>query len=197
MLDHVKRWGWPARCVAVAALALGAAPASAAACADPPTTVAFAQWGDTSDYFAAPGGTFEGGTGGWTGGSMLSINEPWRVAGAGDSQSLRVAENQTVASPVFCASALHPDFRFFARPLTRWSSGALDAYVRYVDPLGITQTVPVGTIDGARDWVVAPKLRLTRDLPLPDSGELAMQILFTARDGAWAIDDVFVDPYRK
>jgi hypothetical protein len=197
MLRHIKRWGWPGRCMAIAALVLAAAPASAAACTDPPTAQVFAAWGDTSDYFAAPGGTFEGTGAGWAGGTLLQINEPSHVAGAGDTQSLRVPAWDTASSPAFCASALHPDFRFFARPLNRWMAGSLDVSIRFVDTWGNTLTWPVATIDGTRDWTISPRIRLVRDLPLPDSGETSMQLLFNAREGAWAIDDVFVDPYRK
>lgn len=200
MQDHVKRHiggkvlGW----AAAALVALGIAPAAAAAaCPDQPVSMAFAAWGDTSDYFLAPGGDFEGYGTSWYGGSLMAGNEPFYLAGGGDRQSLRIAAETTVVSPAFCADVRHPDFRFVARPLDAWNPGSLDVLVRFRDRWGGTQTWQMWTMAGVQYWTASPRVRLMRDLPLPDSGETTARVIFRARGGAWAVDDVFIDPYRK
>ena len=199
MLDHVKRHGRLARCVLIAAIAMGATPAtaSAAECPDQPTSMVFAPWGDTSEYFLAPGGDFEGGSTSWTGGSLMPGNDPFYLAGGGDWQSLRIRAGATVASPAFCADVRHPDFRFVARPLNPYVPGALDVYVRFVDKTGVTQTVKMWTMAGMQYWTASPRVRLMRDLPLPNSGQTTAQVLFKAVGGDWGIDDVFIDPFRR
>src|ERR687886_323383 len=72
------------RVAALTALACFAGPAVAqAACPTAPTVKAFQALGDSSDYFLAPGGSFESGASGWslTGASVVSGNESSKVHG--------------------------------------------------------------------------------------------------------------------
>jgi hypothetical protein len=198
MEDHRKRTGRMARWLAVLALVIGAFPgAASAACPDFPTSMVFAPWGDTGDYFLATGGDFEGSRTSWTGGGLMYGNDPFYLAGGGDYQSLRVRQGATVMSPTFCADVRHPDFRFVARPLNANVPGSLNVSVRFRDRWGGTQTWQMWTLAGIQYWTASPRVRLMRDLPLPDSGETTAQVLFTAVGGDWAVDDVFIDPYRK
>jgi hypothetical protein len=199
VLDHAKRHGRLARCIVVAALALGAVPANAPAaqCPDQPTRMVFAPWGDTSEYFLAPGGDFEGASTAWAGGALMPGNDPFYLAGGGDFQSLRIRSGATASSPGFCADVRHPDFRFVARPLNPYQPGSLDVFVRFVDSTGVTQTWQMWTLAGIQFWTASPRVRLMRDLPLPDSGQTRAKVLFRAVGGDWAIDDVFIDPFRK
>jgi hypothetical protein len=198
MRDHVKRSGRLARCVTVAALALGVVPAAAAAdCPTQPTSMVFAPWGDTSDYFLAPGGDFERSWTSWSGGSLTAGNYPFYLAGGGDRQSYLVAEDTTAMSPWFCADVTHPDFRFVAQPLDARNPGSLQISVRFRDRWGTTQTWQMWTMSGVQYWTASPRVRLMRDLPLPDSGETSARVMFRAVGGHWAVDDVFIDPYRK
>jgi hypothetical protein len=199
VLDPAKRHGRLARCVVIAALALAAAPATAAAaeCPDQPTSMVFAPWGDTSEYFLAPGGDFESVRTSWTGGTLMPGNDPFYLAGGGDWQSLRIRSGATAASPSFCADVHHPDFRFVARPLNPYSPGSLEVFVRFVDNAGVTRTPKMWTMSGVQFWTASPRVQLMRDLPLPTSGVTTAQVLFKAVGGDWAIDDVFIDPFRK
>jgi hypothetical protein len=198
MPDHAKSRRRLARCLVAAAAMLGATPAAAAAaCPDRPTSMVFAPWGDTADYFLAPGGDFEGASTLWTGGSLMPGNDPFYLAGGGDAQSLGLAAGATAASPVFCADVRHPDFRFVAQPLNPHDPGTLDVLVRFRDRSNVWQTWQMATLSGIRFWTASDRIRLMRDLPLPNSGETRAQVLFRAVGGKWAIDDVFVDPYRK
>lgn len=198
MEDHRKRHGRLARWLAVLALALGAFPGTAgAACPDFPTSMVFAPWGDTSDYFLAPGGDFEGSHTSWSGGSLMPGNDPFYLAGGSDVQSLRIADGATATSPTFCADASHPDFRFVARPLNPYGLNWLEVYVRFRDRWNVMRTWLVGGVGQMRSWGVTPQIRLMRDLPLPESGETTAQVLFRAVGGEWVVDDVFIDPFRK
>ena len=124
-------------------------------------------------------------------------NDPFYLAGGGDRQSLRIAEGATATSPTFCADVRHPDFRFVARPLNPYNPGSLNVSVRFRDQWGGTQTWQMCTIAGIQFWTASPRVRLMRDLPLPSSGETTAQVLFRAVGSDWAVDDVFIDPYRK
>ena len=198
MQDHVKRSGRLARCIAIAALVLGAAPAAAAAACEPqPTSMVFAAWGDTSQYFLASGADFEGATTSWSGGSLVAGNDPFYLAGGGDRSSLLVRSGATASSPSFCADVSHPDFRFVARPLDAGNPGSLQVWVRFRDRNGVTQTWQMWTMAGVQYWTASPRVRLMRDLPLPASGETSARVQFRAVGGDWAVDDVFIDPYRK
>lgn len=196
MEDHCKRHGRLARWIAVLALAAGAFPASAgAACPDQPTSTVFARWGDTADYFLAPGGDFEGAATSWTGGALMPGNEPFYLAGRDDVQSLRVAANRSASSPAFCVDASHPDFRFVARPLRPYDLSWLEIYVRFRHS-DVMKTWLVGGVGQVRSWGMTPQIRLTRDLPIPADGTEA-QVLFRAVGGTWVVDDVFIDPFRR
>ena len=110
--------------LAVLALAMSASSASAGVlvasapdCTPKPTTQPFRPWGDSTPYNLAPGGSFEGGAGSWSltgGASLVTGNEPWKVAGATHSRSLRLPPGATATSPVICVGLEHPTLRFFA-----------------------------------------------------------------------------------
>jgi hypothetical protein len=198
MQVHLKRNGRIARCLAIATVALGAVPAAAAAdCPALPTSMVFAAWGDTSEYFLAPGASFEGTTTAWTGGSLTPGNDPFYLAGGNQRQSFLIASGKTASSPSFCADVTHPDFRFVARPLNALNPGSLEISVRFRDSAGVTQTWVMYTMTGVQYWTASQRVRLMRDLPLPSSGVTTASVLFRAVGGSWAIDDVFIDPYRR
>jgi hypothetical protein len=198
MQDHVKRSGRMARCVAIAVLALAAVPATAAAaCPTQPTSMVFAPWGDTSDYFLAPGGDFEGSGTAWSGGTLTAGNEPFYLAGGGDRQSLLVEDGKSAMSTAFCADVTHPDFRFVAQPLDAHNPGSLQVSVRFRDRSGTLQTWLMWTMAGVQYWTASQRVRLMRDLPLPESGQTTARVIFRPVGGDWAVDDVFIDPYRR
>jgi hypothetical protein len=95
-----------------------AAPAHAAlgvACPDS-TSQPFAPWGDTAWYVHAPGGGFENGAAGWTltgGARVVSGNESFYVAGAGQSHSLALPAASSATSPPMCIGLLSSQMRLF------------------------------------------------------------------------------------
>src|SRR3954454_607221 len=90
--------------------------ASAPNCDNGSNSQPFAQWGDDNEYFMVPGGSFEGGLGGWdlNGANAVSDQEPWQVADDAGSSALKIPAGRSVVSPTLCVGIEHPCMRFFA-----------------------------------------------------------------------------------
>jgi hypothetical protein len=93
----------------------------------------------------------------------------------------------SATSPTICVAETDPTMRFFAR-----GAGALQVEVLYTDGDGVEQALPIGVVDAATDWAPAPALPITAN-----TYEMTVAFRFTALSGDWAIDDVYIDPYRK
>lgn len=184
---------------AVAAVAMAMVPSTAEAntgCTTRTTQQAFARWGDTNQYFVAPGGGFEAGTPAWSmagGAGTTWGNEPWGVAGGGSS-SLRLPAGGTATSPQFCVASDEDSLRLvLASPGVAGS--ALHIHVRVVS--GANVATNEMTVDGsARGWAVAPRMMLPdiRDA----SGQQYVTITLSTRNAAatWGVDAVMVDPWK-
>ena len=191
--------------LAVAALAAGAPSASAGLlvesvpdCTPKPTTQPFAQWGDTTQYNLAPGGSFEGGAGSWSlsgGASLVSDNEPWKVAGASHTRSLRLPPGATATSPVICVGLEHPTLRFFAKN-DRALLSTMTVEVIAETSLGLKAAVPIGVLLPNGQWKPSPKILVIANLlPLLPGEHTPVQ--FRVRSvgvGTWSVDDFYVDP---
>jgi hypothetical protein len=179
---------------------MGAAPVAAnAACPTSSISHPFASLGDNSAYSLVQGGSFESGAPGWalTNSAVVSGNESYNVAGG--SHSLAVQPNGTAVSPKICVSTAYPSFRFFARR-TSGSWGVLNVILRWTDSSGTTHDTTVAAIQSGTSWTASSVLKLATTLPLSQSGEtLSARLVFKPEPygGAWAIDDVYVDPYAR
>ena len=206
MYNEIRR-GPRNRIVAIMAGALLAAvglPAAAhAACATTPTTKPFMRFGDSAYYSIAPNGHFESGTSGWslTSSSVVSGNETFKVRAAGDAKSLAIQPKGLAVSPPVCVGVEHPTFRFFARR-TSGTWGVINVKLRWTDSGGRTNETVVGSISGDpyKSWKASPAYPLATTLPLWQSGQtLSVRLVFDLEDygGAFTIDDVYIDPYRR
>jgi hypothetical protein len=178
--------------------------ASAPSCDNGATSQPFAQWGDDNSYFLAPGGSFESGVA-WSGGRVVSDQEPWHVAGSG-SRAMVVSAGHSAVSPTMCVGLENPTMRFF----THRSGGGLLAAAstltitaRVETSLGLVVEVPVvGVITGLTNgssWRQTPQQVVTASLlPLLPGEHTPIQFRLSAVGTAdWVVDDVFVDPrYR-
>lgn len=190
--------------IGAAALAFCALPAVAdAACPTTPTTKAFQRFGDTADYSLVSNGHFESGTSGWslTKSSVVTGNESYKVRSSSDSKSLAIQPTGVAVSPAFCVGVEHPSFRFFGRR-TSGTWGVLNVKLRWTGSDGRTNETVVGSLSGDpyKSWQPTPSLPLATTLPLSQSGQTAsVRLVFDPEDygGAWTIDDVYVDPYRR
>jgi hypothetical protein len=185
------------------ALAVAAQPAAAATpttCPDTISSPVFAALGDTANYTPVTGGTFEGDLSGWAlnGASVAPGNEPWQVAGAGDSKSLSIAPGGSATSPTFCVSSKTPTWRFFAQAANASPSTVLHIAVQVATPKGTLQ-LPVGQLLGSKysSWAATPPMVLGKVLPPNFNVNVRFVFAADSKGGAWSIDDVFVDPYAK
>lgn len=182
-------------------VALGSSAASAlagtpAGCAPSPTSTPFAQFGDSAEYSLVPGGSFESGAPGWslTNSTVVSGNESYEVGGG--TQSLAIQPNGVAVSPSVCVSTADPTFRFFARR-TSGSWGVLKVILRWTDSFGVTHDTTVAALQTGASWTPTSALKLAGDLPLWQPGStLSVKLVFQPEQhgGAWAIDDVYMDP---
>jgi hypothetical protein len=190
--------------IGVALIAALALPAAAnAACPATPTTKAFKKFGDNADYSIVGNGHFESGTSGWslTRSSVASGNEPHKVRNSKDAKSLAIQPTGVAVSPALCVGIEHPSFRFFARR-TSGTWGVLTVKLRWTGSDGVTHDTVVGALSGDpyKSWLPTPSLPLATTLPLWQSGQtVSVRLVFDPEDygGAWTIDDVYVDPYRR
>jgi hypothetical protein len=181
--------------VVFAAVAATAAPAtSAATCPPPPTTSqVFKAWGDSHDYAALPGGSFESTLSGWStdAGSTVAGNEPWYVHSKSDSHAFSLsAGGQTTTSPI-CEPLLQPVLRMFIRN-TGTSTGQL--HVEFLVTQNNKQYVLDGgyvTGDGA--WKLTDPIVGSWTGPL--SGALQVRLTPVGAGASFLVDDLWVDPY--
>ncbi|MDX6628349.1 MAG: hypothetical protein QOH00_595 [Gaiellales bacterium] len=182
--------------------------ASAPDCDNGANSQPFAQWGDSNNYFLAPGGNFESGAAGWSLGSarVVADQEPWRVAGDAGTHALSVNAGGSVVSPTMCVGLEHPTMRFFAHRsggglLAATSSLAISARVE--TSLGLVIDVPVvGLVNGLTNgtsWKQTQQQVVVASLlPLLPGEHTPIQFRFTAVGTSdWVIDDVFVDPHYR
>lgn len=183
----------------LAVLALPAA-AHASGCPEQPLERTFLPWLDPAWYTAAPDGGFEAGAAGWTlagGAAVVAGNEPFLVGGRDDSRSLALPPGAVATTPAVCIGVEHPTLRFFARNAGSATS-ALSVSVVFRDLLGVRRTLPVGLVAASHDWAPTPVVPVVVNL-LSLLGDQQVAFRFAAPDdgGEWAIDDVYVDPYKK
>lgn len=164
--------------------------ALAAECPVQPTSKAFAQFGDTNDYYLAPGGAFESLTWSSVGSVDLSFdNDPFELAPGVLSARLDSGES---VSTSFCVDRTMPHLRLVAKRI----DGQLDVTVRTAYN-GSTDSSS-GSLDNSyheKSWGPSAYIPLkSADIPVGESGTAT--ITFRSQ-GAWRIDNVFVDPFRR
>ena len=191
--------------LAVLILAMGASSASAGLlvkdapdCSPQPTSKPFAPWGDTADYNLAPGGSFERGTQSWSlsgKASVVSGNEPWKVAGAGDSRSLSLPPGASATSPTICVGLEHPTIRFFAKN-NRALLSTMTVEVITETSLGLTVALPIGVVLPNGQWKPSARYLVVANLlPLLPGNHTPVRFRLTSVGlGTWSVDDFYVDP---
>jgi hypothetical protein len=197
-----KGWGSPrgSSSGSAAPTAPAASPQPATSgCKDGELSQPFARFGDTAWYTPVNGGSFEQGTAGWSlsRASVAAGNESYAVVGG--SHSLAIQPDGQAVSPAFCVNIEHPTLRFFARQ-TSGSWAVLNVVLRWTDSGGRTHDTTVGSLQSGTAWKPTPVLALGSTLPLWQSGEtLSVRLVLKPEPygGAWAVDDIFVDPRMR
>ena len=200
MFTKFNRLGRIATLAVLAAAALPAAAAGAETaqpvCEPKISSQVFALFGDTRDYYLAPGGDFEGSVS-WAKSGAVSLSaqiDPFALAGLRDAGSAWLQNGGKITSPKLCVTRDEPFMRFVARHA---GGGQLDVIVRNFDADGRVSNTSSGSISPSDHWVWAPSRLvdlLTGDLDTGYSGYVDIQF---KSQGDWKIDDVFIDPYRR
>jgi hypothetical protein len=176
----------------VVVAAFAAAPATAAAsCEYGPLSTAFAPFGDSADYYLAPGGDFESlSWTSWGGARLVTGVNPSPLAGG--TRSLELTEHEGARSPLLCVSRDTPHLRFMAKG----DDGQLEVEVRVYRNGRVTDSSSgsVSTSDHRR-W--APSRNIDLKVDALGHGEAGAVTVTFRSDGDWLIDDVFIDPYRR
>jgi hypothetical protein len=180
-------------------LTLGAPALAAAACTPSSSSKVFEQFGDGAAYSLAPGGSFETGTSGWklSNAAVVDGNETFQLTPG--SHSLAIATAGSAVSPWVCISSEYPSFRFVARQLSGSPTEQLHVSLRWLNLLGITVNTTAGTVQSSSTWTPTPVLVLGSSVPLwlPGTSLNVALVFSTSGQGAWAIDDVYIDPYSR
>ena len=193
---------------ALCALAIAAQPshagvlvASAPSCASPATSHPFLPWLDLASYVPAPDGGFEAGAKGWglDGAATVAENETFKVGGSADDTALRVPAGGSATSPTFCVGLEHPTARLFAKRIGGSLLSTLRVDVQFEDALGVQHSLPTGLVLGGGTWApTLPQLIVANLLPLLPGQHTPVTLRFVPQGlGAWQIDDVYVDPFKR
>jgi hypothetical protein len=200
------------RALALVAACLGLLVAAAPAAADnnkpekpedQVSTPVFAALGDSADYFALTGGTFEADTTTWSlnGAQVVPGNEPFQVDGLGGSHSLSIAPGGVAVSPAVTINSTTPTWRFFAQAANASSAATqLRVYAQWTNPAtGHTFRLPIAYRSGKdhASWSPTPALILGKVLPAGVNVNVQFVFQTSATGGSWTIDDVFIDPYAR
>ena len=176
--------------------------ASAPSCAESDSSQVFLPWLDIANYTKAPDGGFEAGAKRWSlnGAAPVAGNEPYKVGGSADDTALRVPYGGSATSPAFCVGLEHPTARFFAKRVGGSLLSTLRVDVEFEDALGKTHFLPIGLVglNGGSWQPTLPMLMVANLLPLLPGDHTPVALRFVPQGGgAWLVDDVYVDPFKR
>jgi hypothetical protein len=175
--------------------------ASATNCPTPAESQIFAPWGDTAEYTAVPGGSFETGDASWNlsgGAATVAGNESFFVNSPTDSQSLALPTGSSATSTTFCVGVNDPDIRLFAEN-TGDPKSTLGVTVNFFDAKGLPISARIANITAGGAWAPTAALPiLVNLLTLAPNNQTPVSLTFTPSGaGAWQIDDVYMDPFGR
>ena len=170
--------------------------------AGPPTYASskvFSKWLDGTNYTLAPGGAFESNSGlTFTGGAkIVSGNESSYVHGTGDKNSVLIPQGGTVTTGPICVGLDKPTIRFFAKRPSFSLLPLLTVEGVFTTKAGTTASLPmVGVPLAGNSWSLQlPFVTTGALLELGDTTMMRFRI--RALTGAWQVDDLYVDPWRR
>lgn len=173
-------------------------PAVDPSCAAAPVSQPFKAWRDQANYVPAPGGSFEDGLAGWSARGAVSVvkdQEPWRVSGAKtDRSAVLLGPGSSLVSSSFCGGLEYPTVRLFAKATTT-SVAVASVTVRFTGRDGLLYSLPLGLITAGRDWQPTRSTLTLSGVPLLTGTRLGVTV--TPLIGSIALDDVYVDPFRR
>lgn len=189
------------RITAVTCFAVFASTGAAfAACPAHSAAPRFSKWGDKSNYFLVPGGSFEGTPAqvGWSlsNASLTAGNEPFYVNDSSDDQSLTISGGGSATSPFFCVDSSMSKLRFFAQQTAAGSDLKVQGLIKTW--YGVIPVTVADLADGSQpSWAPVQQIA-TRSGLLPGRFAIPVALRFEVPGsaGSWNVDDAYVDPYR-
>ncbi|MDX6704864.1 MAG: hypothetical protein QOI48_710 [Solirubrobacteraceae bacterium] len=186
---------------ATATLPAAAQAAGSTGCPDVPMTDTFAPWGDSAQYLLAPDGGLEKGGSAWSltrGATVAEGNATFKVGGLADRRSLALPAGSSATTAKMCIGVEHRSMRFFVKRTAAQPKASLNVDVLYLNAAGKASSRRIGRINSGRTWAPSSVLPLIVNRLAPARGN-AMQVSlrFTPQGGAFTIDDVYVDPWRR
>lgn len=160
------------------------------------TSQVFRPFGDLAYYFLAPGGNAESNRWAASGGAGVVTGKGVLATGA---SSYSLPKGGTITSGAFCLNLDGPTVRFSVNdPGVRGAVLRLEAL--WTPPAGATLALPVAVVPSTTKGVrlVAPSLLLANFTTLlRPTRNTTIKLRFTSDQGAWQVDDVYVDPFKR
>ena len=178
--------------------------ASAESCTDPDTAPLLSSFDDDDLYAPAPGGTFDGGAGGWQlegGASVAAADGGLNVLGT-STGALDLPVGASAMSPTFCVDDRYPHFRFsLAQESPEEDS---DVRVEVVYP-GLAKDNVRKAKDlkakHGRGWSLSSRIKLNPTHGLKQDAWRLLAVRITHKDGKPGtrvrVDDVLIDPKAR
>jgi hypothetical protein len=162
----------------------------------------FKPWADLNNYFRISNGGFESGSTDWQfngAASVVTGNESFHVAGAGDAKALRLTPGGSAESHTLCVSMGEDTVRFFAyNPKVMGAILHVDIVVR--NP--VTGLYGYFAWDLNADawpagWQPVPTLLIPNVFLGSATQELTITLSTRGSAATWLVDDVSVDPFKS
>jgi hypothetical protein len=186
---------------ATATLPAAAQAAGTTGCPDVPMTNTFAPWGDSAQYMLAPDGGLEKGGTAWSltrGAAVGEGDATFKVGGPADHRSLALPAGSSATTAKMCIGVEHKSMRFFVKRTAAQPKASLNVEVLYSNAAGKASSRRIGRITSSRTWAPSPIVPLiVNELAAARGNAMQVSLRFTPQGGAFTIDDVYVDPWRR
>jgi hypothetical protein len=178
--------------------------ASSDSCSDPDTAPLLSSFGDDDLYAPAPGGTFEGGAGGWQldgGASVTPADGGLNVFGV-SRNALDLPVGASAVSPTFCVDERYPHFRFSYAQVSSDEDADVRVEVIYpgLEKDNVRKAKDLKAKHG-RGWQLSDRIKLEPTRGLKRRGWRLLAVRIEVRDGkpgtAVRVDDVVIDPKAR
>jgi hypothetical protein len=172
---------------------------SAVPCTTRSTSEYFSAWGDTDQYFVAPGGAFQlSGAQPWTaagGATTVANGDPWNVLGVAKPESAWIPSGGSETSMQFCVTSTESAIRFFYR--SPGVAGSALTIAVNVSSGTDTATNTLSINGSTSGWAVSQTMSLPA-IYNPQGQELiTIAAAPTNNPATWQVDDVMVDPFAS